>query len=318
MRILTLFLILIPNFLSAQNLDGCGNCAWSSAAFQQVWQRYTMGDTTNARARVLAVRIMVTSDTTSPGMSMSNMNTPNCSGCRIVRYDKLGREEIIFDNNANLSNGQLIKIQYVYNDDNTPKYILHYAKDPASEYDTAYHMTSYELVAYYDKFSITKCYRSNGTDFSAAPKADPLYILTKTFDAKGRILMMKTKYPANSEYNDSAVFIYPDLHTKITRQYAGKTLVSTRTEITDGNFTTQVYDSVYVQPAGSTSAFSYDDNHRIVQTTTRGTGQTQKYCGGVDGSAAEVRYNEFGLPVLIIYRGNGQLCALEFFYTYSQ
>jgi YD repeat-containing protein len=324
-RTIFLLLLLFSARLSAQSFGACSSCAWSDPGFQAVWSQLIISDTMAARMHISSVKIAATKDTVFAGYSMRSTNDPNCNDCRLVRFDSRGREEYVFYNNLAVYGGKLYKFQYVFNDDNTPKYVLKYAKDPSAEYDTAYHMYQYELITYYDRFSITKGYSSAGTGFSATPRQQPLFIITKTFDDKGRTLMEKTAYPANPGAVDSTVYSYTDRDTKRSLTFAAqkaapekkpeRSLISARLEKSTNGKLAELQDTSYSSGAHSVTQYSYDSKGRLQSVATRGASAGTSLCGE-SGTSEEIRYNKDGLPLLIIFRGGGSFCALAFYYTY--
>lgn len=274
-----------------------------------------IGDTAAARMKVASVRIAVTKDTLSAGISMRNMNDPNCNECRLVRYDAMGREEFVFFNSPAAMGGMLIKKQYVYDEQSRPKYILTFIKNPMSEEDTAYHMTQYSLINYYNKFSISKTYSSEGTGFSATPKQQPISVTTKTFDDKGRVLCRKTNYPSFASQNDSTVFRYGADGSVSYDVYAGKQLVYSSRATGEFNRPAEMHDTTFTGPQSTVAYYyTYDTEQRLIRVLAQGDEQLQRICGGV--TSTEIRYDKNGLPLLIVFRGRGDYCALAFYYSY--
>lgn len=324
---LSAFSLVIISALSAQSLTVCANCSWESDGFNAVWNQYVISDTTAARMKITAVKIAITRDTLSIGYSMHSNNEVNCSDCRLVRYDSKGREEFIFYNSPSAMGGKLLKLQYVYDEQNRPKYILKYIKNPSDEEDTAYHMQEFMLVSYFEKFSVTKAYSPEGTGFSATPRQQPLYTQTKTFDSQGRTVMQKTVYANNPGRNDSIVYSYPSPGVTIRNVFGAKSvapnnlhpkkeLLFTQTEKKENDHIVLSEDSSAIDGTTDRAQFSYNNSRQLSSVNSRGKGAIAGFCGGENGSTTEIRYDKNGLPEVIIFRGRGEYCALAFYYTF--
>lgn len=314
-RLLTLFFFFSITLLRAQSLSFCGNCSWDSEGFQSIWEQYISEDTAMSRMKVSSVRIAVTKDTLSAGFAMRNMNDPNCFDCRLVRFDAMGRKEFVFTNTPSAMSGKLLKTQYIYDEQSRPKYVLQYMKSPMNEEDTAYHMYQFELYSYYKNFSISKTYSPEGTGFSATPRQPALSITTRTYDDKGRVLCRKTNYPSFASQNDSTVFRYGADGSVSYDVYAGKQLVYSSRATGEFNRPAEMHDTTFTGPQSTVAYYyTYDTEQRLIRVLAQGDEQLQRICGGV--TSTEIRYDKNGLPLLIVFRGRGDYCALAFYYSY--
>lgn len=273
-----------------------------------------MEDTAVHRMNLHAVKIAVSKDTAAAGISMRNPNDPNCRQCELARFDSKGRAVVIFDN-SQTNEGRIFKRQYVYDDQYRIKHVLHFVKNLTEEYDTAYHMTSFELIDYYTGFSITRAFSGNSSAFSTSPKQPPMYTRTETFDSKGRTLMRKTKIPANPAMNDSAVYSYHGTDSLSMQLYQGKNLIYECSKKFNSGRLVMVNETYHTNSQASSDVFTYDSEGRISSVSSSGDNGAAD-CGSGIGSSAEIRYNQFGLPQLIIFRGAGDFCALVFYYAY--
>lgn len=273
-----------------------------------------MEDTAVHRMNLHAVKVAVSKDTVSAGVTMRSPNDPNCRQCQLARFDSKGRAVVVFDN-SQVNEGRIFKRQYIYDDEFRIKHILHFVKNIAEEYDTAYHMTSFELIDYYNGFSVTRAFSGNGSAFSTSPKQAPMFTRTETFDSKGRTLMRKTKVTGNAALNDSAVYVYHGTDSSEMKLYQGKTLVYTCAKKYELGKLVLVNEQFYTSDQHSSDAFIYDSEGRICSVKTSGDSGSSD-CGSGIGSSAEIRYNKFGLPQMIVFRGAGDFCALVFYYVY--
>lgn len=273
-----------------------------------------MEDTAVHRMNLHAVKVTVSKDTLAAGISMRNPNDPTCRQCQLARFDSKGRAVVIFDN-SQINEGRIFKRQYIYDDEYRIKHVLYFVKTLSEEYDTAYHMTSFELIDYYNGFSITRAFSGSASAFSTNPKQPPMYTRTETYDSKGRTLVRKTKVAANPGMNDSAVYSYSGTDSVSMKLYQGKNLIYEYGKKYDSGKLVLVNETYHATLQSSSDQFSYDNEGRIIYVKNSGDSGAAD-CGSGIGSTAEIRYTKDGLPQMIIFRGAGDFCALMFYYSY--
>jgi hypothetical protein len=312
-RIYLFFALLFTANLAGQNLSRCGPCLWNDPAWQTIWQQYVLEDTASARMKIRSMRVVVTKDTASPGITGRYTNDPNCNNCRLIRYDEQGRTQYVFDNTS--TDGKRYKQQYVYDDQFRPKHILTYYRVSTEEFeDTAYHLLSFRLINYFEKFTIAKDYPANGTGFSLTPRQAPVSTQTKTYDDKKRVLMDKTVYTNHPEMTDSTVYTYGKNNEVVYHRFVNKQEIKTVKRIEEDHRIFDQADSTLQMKSCFRTHYQYDSQNRLIMTENKGS-QYPLYCCSDLGCSAEVRYNKDGLPLMIIFRGGGDYCALVFYYT---
>ncbi|HTL80159.1 MAG TPA: hypothetical protein VL651_00565 [Bacteroidia bacterium] len=282
---------------------------WNNEAVTNTIETYFLHDSAASRMKISWVKMVATSDTLTAGISTRAVNDPSCNSCKLIRFASLGEPVYQFDNSF-ADGSQRYRSQSIYNQQLKPERELNYAKDPGNEVDTAYHMTSFTLTSYYTGFTISKTYLSKM--FSANPSYPPDVTSTKTYNADGTLKWSKTSSKNFPDANDSAIYSYPDKNTSVEKYFVKGDLLWTTTRKTDPQTGQIISESELAKTEENqfythVINYSYDTQHRLVSVSYSD-----------NKNRADVRYDENGLPKMVVVYINGQMQAVVFYYSFYQ